>query len=278
MDQQPTLLYALGPIPNKRFKLGGSTITLRNSAVIVNGGIDGVRSHGPDYLYPEIGQDLRELLPVATQETLRLLNAVIPTTAAATADFDEVDGGIHEMNNNINDITSASGGILDATTTNNSGADDGSGFLAANTVGNVSLTPYSHEEINDMYQKAFQSMNKAIILLSQWKASWDANVTTTTQHETSSAVDLSDAMASAAAMVTAGGSGHGTTNSDNLVSLLLEADRHNHDEDRVDDEQQLAAAMAEHVQQQVDRFERELQQQRQREQQHLEGPINHLDV
>jgi hypothetical protein len=178
------------------------------------------------------------------------------------------------MHNNINDIASASGGgMLDATTIQSNGA-DGSGFLSAGP-------PYSQEEINYMYQKAFQSMNKAIILLSQWKASWDANVSTIMQQETSSAVDLADAVASAAAMVNAGGSGHGTANSDNLVSLLLEADRHNHgedDEDRVDHEQQLAAAMAEHVQQQVDQFVQEQQQQRQREQQHLEGHINNLDV
>jgi hypothetical protein len=87
--------------------------------------------------------------------------------------------------------------------------------------GNDTEESPSSEDISAMYDKAFQSMNKSIFLLSQWKASWDAAVTAA--EETVVDPSLADAVASAAAVVAAAADGQ--DQSSNMVSLLLAADK-----------------------------------------------------
>jgi len=118
--------------------------------------------------------------------------------------------------------------------------------------------PPSNEDINTLYNKAFQTMNKAIFLLSQWKASWDAAVSST--NETVADPSLADAVASAAAVVAAASSAPASAETpvdqnSNMVSLLLEADKHN--DQQHEHHEQLAAAVADQIQAQVDMFHQE---------------------
>lgn len=78
--------------------------------------------------------------------------------------------------------------------------------------------------VPSLYDKAFKSLNQALFLLSQWKASWDAAVETATDPA------LADAVASAAAVAAAASEGP----SSNMVSLLLAADKRQ-DEELSDD-------------------------------------------
>ena len=56
-DVGPGLLYVLGP-SNKKFKLNGKTIHLRNDAIIIDGTVEGMRHQKDGYGFREIGCDL----------------------------------------------------------------------------------------------------------------------------------------------------------------------------------------------------------------------------
>jgi hypothetical protein len=191
---EPSLLYAFGPC-NKKFKLNGGTIHLKNDAIIINGAIDGLR-HGEkesatkNYSFREIGSDLIKLVHEAAQETTWLVTAASGNTSTTTArDSDP----------------------------------------AATVVAAVPADPYSIEDVNALYFKAFQSINRSVFLLSQWKSSWEMTMASTNLTETDSS--LNDAMASAAALVaTAMSTGYtqeGQEPIPSMVSLLLAANKSN---------------------------------------------------
>jgi len=182
----PSLIYALGPT-QKKFKLNGKTIQLNDDAVIINGGVEGIRHYTSgecNYGFQEIGIDLQQTAQEADADTERLLNAVSSNTVAAAA------------------VAATIGGDL------------------ANP-GDVPSMDDHHQDIPTLYEKAFSSMNKAIFLLSQWKSSWDAAIAAA--NESVADPSLADAVASAAAVVAAAeASDH---NGNNMVSLLLAADK-----------------------------------------------------
>lgn len=196
----PSLIYALGP-SDKKFKLNGKTIHLNSEAIIINGGVEGVKPYGEGYGFHEIGTDLQSLAQEAAVDADRLVNAVSSNTASAAAAVAAV--GDAELS-----AEAAANAVAEATTN-------------ALLEGNDNEEAPSSEDISVLYDKAFQSMNKSIFLLSQWKASWDAAVAAA--QETVADASLADAVASAAAVVAAAADGQ--DQSSNMVSLLLAADK-----------------------------------------------------
>jgi hypothetical protein len=204
-ENGPSLIYALAQ-SSKKFRLNGSTIRLNSDAIIINGAVQGTKPFGEGYGFQEIGHDLHNCAQDAAQATERLLNAVAC----------HPDGG-----------TARHGAPSP------SGIDDG--------------------DISVMYDTAFLAMNRSIFLLSQWKASWDVAIAAA--HETVSDPSFADVVASveaaAAAEIYQGGGptseapgdallpaasscGHGNadpiaSDGHNMVSLLLAADRDEHD-------------------------------------------------
>lgn len=81
---QPSLIYAIGP-SQKKFKLNGSTITLNNDAVIINGAVEGTKYAGEGYGFQEIGADMQHLVCEAASDVDRLVNAVSSGSEAAAA-------------------------------------------------------------------------------------------------------------------------------------------------------------------------------------------------
>jgi hypothetical protein len=220
-EAHPSLIYAIGP-SNKRFKIDGGTTVLKDDAIIINGAVEGTKRCGEGYGFQEIGSDLLALAHEAAQDTARLVNAVTGNTATVAAE-----------------AVAALGQPDYSTSATNILLEQG---------GNVE--PPTSEDINALYYKAFQSMNKSIFLLSQWKSSWDSAISAAAD----SAADpsLADAVASAAAVVAAATSTPPAPASDiqdpspNMVSLLLAANKSN------GNDSEIAAAVAEHAEEQVD--------------------------
>jgi hypothetical protein len=196
----PSLLYAIGPT-NKKFKLNGKTIHLNSDAVIINGAVEGTKHYDEGYGFQEIGMDLQTFAQEAAVDTERLVNAVSGNTATAAAAV----AAVGDADLSAEDAANA---VAEATT---------NALLEGN---NDSESP-SSEDISVLYEKAFQSMNKSIFLLSQWKASWDSAVSVA--QETVADSSLADAVASAAAVVAAAADGQ-EQGSSNMASLLLAAD------------------------------------------------------
>jgi hypothetical protein len=200
-ESGPSLIYAVGP-SNKKFKLNGKTIHLNSDAIIINGAVEGTKHYGEGYGFQEIGVDLHNLAREAATDTERLVNSVSSNTASAAA---AAAAAVEDAD-------------LSAEASANSVAEATTNALLA---GNDTEESPSSEDISAMYDKAFQTMNKSIFLLSQWKASWDAAVTAA--EETVVDPSLADAVASAAAVVAAAADGQ--DQSSNMVSLLLAADK-----------------------------------------------------
>lgn len=80
----PSLIYAIGP-SQKKFKLNGSTITLNNDAVIINGAVEGIKYAGEGYGFQEIGPDMQDLVHEAAADVAHLVNAVSTGAEAAAA-------------------------------------------------------------------------------------------------------------------------------------------------------------------------------------------------
>ena len=100
-----------------RIRYNDQLLELNPDAIIINGPVDGTRTHGPDYRCHQIGSDVFRIVSELSQETLSLMH-------------------------------------------HSSGAQSWS-----------APTP---EIINQAYQKAFLSASRATFLLTQWKASFDA--------------------------------------------------------------------------------------------------------
>lgn len=203
------LIYAVGPSTKKfKYKHGG-VVELNSDAVIVNGHPEGLKQYGDGYGFQEIGMDLLEVAREGAMDTERLVHAV-SSNAVASAAVAAVDSA----------EAAASAVVVDP--------HDPTGLLHGTAVGGPHHT--TSEDINTLYHKAFQGLNKTIFLLTQWKASWDAAIAAA--HETVADSSLADAVASAAALAASDGQ---HSNSDNMVSLLLAADKRkdngNHDDD-----------------------------------------------
>lgn len=83
-------------------------------------------------------------------------------------------------------------------------------------------------DVNAMYHKTFQSLSRSLVLLSQWKSSWDSTISAAT--ETIADQSLVDAVASA--VVDSGVPGSpvpAAHDGNNMVSLLLDAAGQNKD-------------------------------------------------
>lgn len=187
----PSLLYAIGP-SQKKFKLNGNTIELNSDAVIVNGSVEGMRHWSEAYNFQDIGADLRFLARDAAADVETLLETV--------------------------GIQPGSGSGLSTEAAANAMSAEAAAHVVADTLGN----PVSSASINALYEQAFKSLNKSIFLLTQWKASWDVAMETTTDPT------LAEAVASAAAVAAAADQGT------SMVSLLLAAERKDFDESNLD--------------------------------------------
>lgn len=232
-DEQPNLIFAIGPA-NKKFRYkNGATVELMSDAVIVNGAVEGTRHCGEGYGFQEIGLDLIALTREGAMDTDRLVHAVSTAGAVAAVGDDPTESHHTEAGSSVVDI--ASGMVR---------GEDGLPDSSTNPV-------YSNEDINTLYNKAFQSLNKSIFLLTQWKTSWDAAIAAA--HETVADPTLADAVASAAAMVAAAATSSAATPSDsgdpssaNMVSLLLAADKRKED-GKDDDNEHFGVEAAYHV-------------------------------
>lgn len=226
-DSQPSLIYAIGP-SNKKFKIDGGTIHLKNDAIIINGAVEGTKHFEEGYGFQEIGYDLLSLTQEAARETVRLVNAVNGNTATAAVE------AVAALGPPDHDYRPSGSNSLEQR---------GSG-----------VPPATNEDINALYYKTFQSMNKSIFLLSQWKSSWESTMSAASN--TVADASLAEAVASAAAVVAAASSSTSLAgpeadqgqdqNNPSMVSLLLAADKSN------DSVSEMATAVAEHVQDQVD--------------------------
>lgn len=239
-DTEPSILYALGP-SSKKFKLDGSTIRLKNDAIIINGAVEGTRPYGEGYGFREIGSDLMALSQEVAQDTARLVNAVTGNSATASAAAVAALGAA---------AAAPSSDYAAMTAVNNA-------LFLEQSGGGGGAPPPASEDINALYYKAFQSMYKSIFLLSQWKSSWDTTLLAAT--DTVADPSLNDAVASAAAVVAASMTNtiNNTTpapamllcdgqdpNPNSMVSLLLAADKSN--------DTDMATAVAQQVQEHVD--------------------------
>jgi hypothetical protein len=202
----PSIIYAIGP-SQKKFKLNGKTIHLHSDALIINGSVEGTKHFRDGYGFQEIGVDLHQSVQEAVMDTEQLLHSV--------------------SNNNDSAAAATLGGNteLDPDPPPSSVFDMANELLHHHHYHDPDL-PSNSEDINILYDKAFQTLNKSIILLSQWKASWDAAIAAA--HETVTDPSLADAVASAAAVVAAAADGSDQSGS-NMVSLLLAADKRKDD-------------------------------------------------
>lgn len=84
-------------------------------------------------------------------------------------------------------------------------------------------------DVNALYQKTFQSLSRSLVLLSQWKSSWDAAISAAT--ESMADQSLVDAVVSSTVMDNGapGSPVPASHDGNNMVSLLLDAAGQNKD-------------------------------------------------
>lgn len=231
--QSPHGAYALGP---KKFKMNGEIMELSSDAIIINGPVEGAKVQGEGYGFQEIGADLQSILRVTTSDADRLISSVTASTtgttdntnslaiaaAAATAAAVAAAGETAEGSGQVNeDAVSAANAAVEASTS----------LLDASAPAQETAAPepasapaMSSEDIAALYDKAFMSMSKAIFLLSQWKASWDAAIAAAVAQETVGDPGLADAVASAVAVAASSQSEVQDQSTTNMIPLLLAAD------------------------------------------------------
>ena len=203
--------------------------------------VDGVGSSGN---FTGIGAELQRVMGDISNDTYRLLHAVgsasepppppptdhdnhndIAATAAAVAasvgadpggDIPVVDDAATTAA--MDAAASSAAATAAAAAVNddkiNNEVDDHEASVAAAAAG----VPATSEDINALYDRAYESMNKGIFLLFNWKRSWDAAIAAAVATEN---VDdcLADAVASAAAVAAAASE----SQNDNMSSLLIAA-------------------------------------------------------
>lgn len=174
------------------------------SEAIVLHPMPGVKRHADGYSFSEIGIDLHTAANEVAMNTNRLVNAVSSSTettssadlaATAAAVAASVSANLAPDDAATNAAVNSASGLLPETSgtsgnTNGQGEDEGES--STNAV-----------DINALYDKAYTSMNKAILLLTQWKASWDAAIAAAVAQESVDDHGLAEAVASAAAVAAA---------------------------------------------------------------------------
>eukprot|EP00934_Nitzschia_sp_Nitz4_P000365 Nitzschia sp. Nitz4//scaffold62_size106224//5271//6680//NITZ4_004338-RA/size106224-processed-gene-0.23-mRNA-1//1//CDS//3329555802//365//frame0 len=209
--QESSVFYAMGP-GQKRVKLNGSTVDLHSEAIILNGPpMMGAKSVRDGYSFDDIAPDLSHSVHQAAMDTERLIGAIstgAPSSIAASpADL-------------MATVEEAAHAAVDAS----------SSLLGAPGQSSVpSSSPHqghppipSTEDINVLYDKAFDSLGRSIYLLTQWKLSWDSALAVAVARETVGDPSLADAVASAAAVVALAADGDSNSN---VASLLMAADQ-----------------------------------------------------
>ena len=197
-----SVLYAVGP-GHKKVKVNGNTMELNSEAIILNGPpAEGTKSVRDGYSFDEIGPDLCSVVQEASNDTHRLVHAISSNTTTSTSDMVGVS------------VEEAANAAVEASTNLLNGGD------APHHHGSGS----SSEDINGLYDKAFESLSKSVYLLTQWKQSWDSAIAAAVAQESVGDPSLADAVASAAAVVAAAADGQDSS-APNMVSLLLAADQ-----------------------------------------------------
>jgi len=222
----PNLIYAVGPSHKKFRYKNGSIVELASDAIIVNGTIEGTRPYGEGYGFQEIGVDLITQSREAAMHSERLVHAV--SSNAATVAAAAVAAAVGESGTPSDEA--------DAVTAAAAVAEASSVLLSSSVEHDLSAANSNDEDISALYHRAFQSLNKSIYLLTQWKASWDAAIAAA--QETVADPTLADAVASAAAVAAASSSAVAdavdASSSNNMVSLLLAADDQRKEDDDID--------------------------------------------
>lgn len=156
-----------------RVKYNGQVIDLSPDALVINGPMHGVKKHFDGFSSEEIGADLHVMMREALADTERLLNGLQQhsnpeTSAVAYAAAAAAAAASNHLNPSDVEATSAA--------------------VDVSSTGLIAQQQHAEEDEDDdddehdlLYEKAFTSATKALYLLTQWKASWDA--TNATVHE-----------------------------------------------------------------------------------------------
>ena len=162
----------------QKVKHNDQIMDLSSDALVINGPMDGVKKHSEGYSADEIGADLQIMMREAVADTDRLLSgpsmpvsdqqqhqqqASNPETTSAVAYAAAAAAAAASNQLNPSDVTAA---------TISAAVDASSPGLIAQ-VHNTSSSS-EEDEYERLYEKAFTSAAKALYLLTQWKASWDA--------------------------------------------------------------------------------------------------------
>jgi len=242
---------------SKKYKMGPGAMIIHP--------VDGLRPHGDGYGFNEIGHDLQRIAVDIANDTHRLISAINPAAEslppppppppptpvdhhhdiAATAAAVAASVGAHSGNlAPVDDAATsaamdaaASSSAADVADDDQCGDDHSSPHLAAAAAAAVNVpttVPTTSEDINALYDKAYNSLNKGIFLMCQWKQSWDNAIAAAVAQES---VDngLADAVASAAAVAAA-------ASENQNGSLLMEPDTK--EEMTIEEDAAVAAAEA----------------------------------
>jgi hypothetical protein len=206
ISHAPSLIYAIGPTAKRIvFQSGPSAaggagahqapLLLRHDAVIISpppGMIDGLLG-----LHDVSGAELQALARHAVADVDRLVAAAAyrGTDGRGTGDAEGVGPGASEGAASATtastqpmsaEAAASSVHIMDPTENETVGEGGGSSI---------------HPSVQDLYEVAFKSLNKTILLLHHWKTSWDAAIDAVASDDS----HFADALASAAAVAAAAG-------------------------------------------------------------------------
>jgi hypothetical protein len=190
----------------------GQIIQLSPDALVIDGPMDAIKKYADGFSSQEIGTDLHSMMKEALSDTERLLTGVqqlhqhhhhdhttppIPTQHQTPQSGGGAAGDGSNIMSNNNSNTSAVAyaaaaaaavaavgssplNSLDVATTAavDAAASTTPGLLSqpADNHTNSDDTPHHHHDVHHdvLYEKSFHSMTKALYLLTQWKAAWDA--------------------------------------------------------------------------------------------------------
>jgi hypothetical protein len=153
----------------QRVKHNGQIIDLSSDALVINGPMDGVKKHADGFTPEELAADLHTLMREALADTERLLTGLQPNPETSAVAYAAAAAAAAVNNHLIPSDIAVTSAAVDASS---------SGLIAQQQQQQQQhhITSADDDDETDvLYEKAFTSASKALYLLTQWKASWDAS-------------------------------------------------------------------------------------------------------
>lgn len=155
----------------QRVKHNGQVIDLSSDALVINGPMDGVKKHTEGFTSEELAADLRVLMREALADTERLLTGLHPNPETSAVAYAAAAAAAAVNNHLIPSDIAVTSAAVDASST---------GLIAQQQQQQHHQQQHTTSTDDDddtdvLYEKAFTSASKALYLLTQWKASWDAS-------------------------------------------------------------------------------------------------------